>query len=35
MMLWSLPAAMEGEPMQGPMKPGGLMDRVLKAARKA
>lgn len=34
MMLWSLPAAMAGEPMQGPVKPGGLVDRVIQAARK-
>lgn len=34
MMLWALPAALAGEPMHGLMKPGGLVDRVLKAARK-
>lgn len=33
MMLWALPAAMAGEPMNGPMKPGGLVDRVLRAAQ--
>jgi len=33
MMLWSLPAAIKGEDFAGPMQPGGLVDRVLKAAR--
>ena len=33
MMLWSLPAAMAGEDLSGPLQPGGLVDRVLKAAR--
>jgi uncharacterized protein (DUF608 family) len=32
MMLWSLPAAMAGQPMDGVVKPGGLVDRVIKAA---
>jgi uncharacterized protein (DUF608 family) len=34
MMLWSLPAAMEGQDLSGPCAPGGLVDRVLKAAAK-
>ena len=33
MMLWSLPAAIQGQDFSGPMQPGGLVDRVLKAAR--
>lgn len=32
MMLWSLPAAMEGKDLMGPLTLGGLVDRVLKAA---
>ena len=32
MMLWSLPAALAGQPMDGVVKPGGLVDRILKAA---
>lgn len=32
MMLWSLPAALAGQPMEGVVKPGGLVDRVVKAA---
>jgi len=35
MMLWSLPAALAGEDLSAPVKPGGLVDRVLCAARKA
>lgn len=35
MMLWSLPAALEGKDFAGPAKPGGLVDRVRKAACKA
>jgi uncharacterized protein (DUF608 family) len=33
MMLWSLPAALAGEDVSAPCRPGGLVDRVLKAAR--
>jgi uncharacterized protein (DUF608 family) len=33
MMLWALPAAMAGQPMNGPLAPGGLVNRVLRAAR--
>jgi uncharacterized protein (DUF608 family) len=33
LMLWSLPAALEGGNLTGPCKPGGLVDRILKAAR--
>lgn len=33
-MLWSLPAAIEGQDLSGPTKPGGLVDRVVKAARR-
>lgn len=33
MMLWSLPAALEGKDFGAPMQPGGLVDRMLKAAR--
>jgi uncharacterized protein (DUF608 family) len=33
LMLWSLPAAVAGEDLSGPLKPGGLVDRVLKAAQ--
>ncbi|MBX7255662.1 MAG: hypothetical protein K1Y02_04795 [Candidatus Hydrogenedentes bacterium] len=32
MMLWSVPAAIHGQDFAGPMQPGGLVDRVLKAA---
>ena len=32
MMVWSLPAAIRGEDLAGPTKPGGLVDRVIKAA---
>ncbi len=32
MMLWSLPAALEGEDFAAPTKPGGLVYRVLQAA---
>ena len=34
MMLWSLPAAMQGEDLSEPCSPGGLIDRVLRAAAK-
>jgi hypothetical protein len=33
LMLWSLPAAMAGEGLAGPFKPGGLVEPVLAAAR--
>ena len=32
MMLWALPAAMEGKDLSGPCKPGGLVERVIRAA---
>jgi hypothetical protein len=32
MMLWSVPAAMAGQDLAGPCKPGGLVARILKAA---
>lgn len=32
MMLWSLPAALEGQDLSGPCKPGGLVNRVMQAA---
>lgn len=32
MMLWSLPAALEGQDVSAPTRPGGLVDRILKAA---
>jgi hypothetical protein len=32
MMLWSVPAVMAGQDLSGPCKPGGLVDRILKAA---
>lgn len=32
MMLWSLPAALKGEDFAAPTRPGGLVDRVIKAA---
>jgi uncharacterized protein (DUF608 family) len=32
MMIWSLPAAMEGKGLSAPTNPGGLVDRVIKAA---
>jgi len=35
MMLWSLPAALEGKDFGAPAKPGGLVYRVLKASRQA
>jgi uncharacterized protein (DUF608 family) len=33
MMLWSLPAALEGKDFGAPMQPGGLVDLMLRAAR--
>ncbi len=32
-LLWALPAALEGKNLSVPVKPGGLVDRVLRAAR--
>jgi hypothetical protein len=31
--LWNTPAALVGEDISGPLKPSGLADRILKAAR--
>jgi hypothetical protein len=31
MMLWAVPAALSGEDLSAPCKPGGLVDRVLRA----
>ena len=33
MMLWAVPAALDGKDMLRPMKTGGLVDKVLKAAK--
>lgn len=33
MILWSLPAAFEGRDVGAPAKPGGLVDRILRAAK--
>jgi len=33
MMLWSLPAAIEGKDFSAPTKRGGLVDRIVRAAR--
>ena len=35
MMLWALPAALEGKDIAGFCAPGGFVDRILQAARKA
>jgi hypothetical protein len=32
MMLWSLPAALNGEDVSAPVHPGGLVDRIIRAA---
>ncbi len=32
MMLWSLPAALDGEDLSAPAKPGGLVARIVAAA---
>jgi len=32
MILWSVPAALAGQDLSGPCKPGGLVDRMIKAA---
>jgi uncharacterized protein (DUF608 family) len=34
MMLWSVPAVMAGQDLSGPCKPGGLVERILRAAAK-
>jgi hypothetical protein len=31
-MVWAVPAAMEGQDFSAPFQPGGLVDRVLRAA---
>ena len=33
MMLWAVPAALMGASMEGPCKPGGLVDRVIQAGK--
>jgi len=33
MMLWSMPAAIDGQNFGAPAKPGGLVDRIIRAAR--
>jgi uncharacterized protein (DUF608 family) len=33
MMLWAMPSAVAGQDLRGPCAPGGLVDRVLQAAR--
>jgi hypothetical protein len=33
MMLWSLPAALAGGDLGAPLRPGGLVQRMLAAAR--
>jgi len=33
MMLWAVPAALKGQGLSEPSKPGGLVDRILKAGR--
>jgi len=33
MMLWTLPAALAGQDLSGPCAPGGLVDRVIQAAK--
>jgi uncharacterized protein (DUF608 family) len=33
LMLWTLPAAIEGTDLAGPCRPGGLVDRMMRAAR--
>jgi uncharacterized protein (DUF608 family) len=33
LMLWSLPAAWAGQTVEAPTRPGGLVDRILRAAR--
>jgi uncharacterized protein (DUF608 family) len=35
MMLWSLPAALDGKDFSAPTRPGGLVDRILKAASRS
>ena len=33
MMLWALPAALEGQDLSGPCRPGGLVSRILEAGK--
>jgi uncharacterized protein (DUF608 family) len=33
MMLWSMPASLEGKDLRGPCQPGGLVDRVIQAGK--
>jgi hypothetical protein len=33
MMLWSLPGALDGQSLEAPLKPGGLVARILRAAK--
>ena len=33
MMIWSVPAALRGQDLTGPAKPGGLVHRVIQAAK--
>ena len=33
MMLWAMPSAVAGQDLHGPCAPGGVVDRVLQAAR--
>jgi hypothetical protein len=33
LMLWASPAALAGQDLTGPVKPGGLVNRVLEAAK--
>jgi hypothetical protein len=35
MMLWAMPAALEGKDIAAACAPGGLVDRVIQAARKS
>jgi hypothetical protein len=35
LMLWSVPAALAGGDLTGPCQPGGLVDRILRAAERA
>jgi len=33
MMLWAVPAALKGQDLTGPVRPGGLVHRVLEAGK--
>ena len=35
MMLWSLPAAIQGQPLHGPCAPGNLVDRIIQAGSRS